>query len=881
MIISFLFISRYFFLYSLNELENMEISRASKQAQSVINMMVTQQEERSYDWASWDETYYLLKDGDVASYRARNMYVETLDTLSLDLMAFATLDGAVVDYLARDNRSIHSKDNLSLLIKNPNITAHIHHMNEGPDHMRKSLSGLFKVNEEVWSVSITPVRNSEETLPSTGWLLWGKNLTSRFPGNFQSILTTNNTLELVLPGQTSSLLASSRNDSLTIREDDNILLISAINGLDGEAIAYLKTEIPREHYNKGSTLFSYLFTAVGLSTTLIAGFTFFVFRQGVATRFNKFEKGLNGLFAQYQLDDLSKGRYDELDKATRLVEVLSNNAINAEGVAQDTLQKYRAFYESRSVGVLVVLNGQIADINEKALSLLHYTKEELVAQPLAKLCSSSSQECQVDLMYQQLEQGQFSFEATMIGSNQEAIDCQLEAAMILHDGESALMLLIHDIREQKKQQQLIRELEGRDSVSGLNNRPTILNRIQSLIENRPNQFSIMYISIDQLKRISEVYGHLIFDDAIRYISEIFQTQAKHYEIGRISEFEFIVIISDTEDLTPAYQFGNKLIDTLAKQTEIEGLSIDLNGKAILVDPSLTHRSLEYLLQAAYYTAQLGSPSNEVRLMGEQLSEQAQISLMISRELRSAIDSGQIGAYYQPIVNTQTGEVNGFEALARWFHPSLGIVSPNVFIPLAEQNQLIVELGESILFQACRFIHQLNTKRIAQGLKPLSIHVNLSAKHFYHTRLTDYLKQVMKQFNISAGQLVLELTESMLMGVEAETVNRMQQIKKLGIQLALDDFGTGYASFSTLCSFPLDVVKLDKSYIDQVENNDKAKTILRNIASMAHELGLATVAEGVENSSQLRKLKVWNIDEIQGYYFYKPMSENDALNQFSR
>ncbi len=161
-----------------------------------------------------------------------------------------------------------------------------------------------------------------------------------------------------------------------------------------------------------------------------------------------------------------------------------------------------------------------------------------------------------------------------------------------------------------------------------------------------------------------------------------------------------------------------------------------------------------------------------------------------------------------------------------------------------------------------------------------MHVNLSTQHFYHANLTSHLKQALDNNCIEAGQLVIEITESMLMGVEAETIHRINEVKQLGIQLALDDFGTGYASFSSLCSFPLDIVKLDKSYIDQIETNDRAKTLVRNIASMAQELGLTIVAEGVETASQVRKLKVWNIDELQGFYFYKSMPKQDILDQFS-
>lgn len=882
MIISFLFISRYFFLYSLNELENMEISRANNQAHAVIEMFIDQQEERSYDWAHWDETYYLLKNGNVEAYRTRNLYLDTLDTLGLDLMAFIPLEGNVLDHFSRENDPKQSSQLVTSLMQDHAIAQHITDMNNRTDGVRESTSNLFKVANEIWMVSLTPVRNSEANLASPGWLLWGANLTSRFPGNFQSILIAKTSLTLNRPApleQTDSAIELAKP---ILRQGEKIIQWSTIIGPDNTPVAFLKTEAPREHFVKSKSIFAYLFAVVGISTTLIATSTFLFFRKGVAIRFNAFEKGINQLFDKYQLEDLKQGKTDELDRATQLVEVLTNNALLAEDKVQDTLQKYRALYDSQSVGLLVVLDDQIMDVNQKALELLGYAKENLICQSLQQLCTSTENNCQVDMMYHQLAQGQLNFEAQLLASNNDVVDCQLEAAMIQHNGQNALLLLIHDVRTQKQQEQLIKELSGRDPISGLKNRPMILNEVKRLIETQPNRFSFMYISIEKLKNISAVYGHLVFDDAIRYAASALNELPTQYKVGRISEFEFIVVIPPNSDCYYALNSANKLIDKLAQKTEISGLAIDLNCKVVMVEPKLTHHSLAYLLQAAYYTAQieLENLTKEAIIMGEKLSEHAQVSLMINRDLELAVANEKIGVHYQPIIDTQTGEINGFEALARWFHPTLGIVSPGVFIPVAEQSQLIVQLGESVLYQACEFIVELNQTRSDNGLKPLTMHVNLSAKHFYHTCLADYLRETIDKFKLETGQLVLELTESMLMGVEAETINRMNEIKQLGVQLALDDFGTGYASFSTLCSFPLDIVKLDKSYIDQIENNERAKTLLRSIANMAQDLGLTTVAEGVETSSQVNQLKEWNIDEIQGFYFYKPMNRQEATGHFA-
>mgnify|MGYP001943141033 CR=1 FL=1 len=882
MVISFIFISRSFFLYSLNELENMEMTRASDQAKSVINIMIADQQEHSYDWANWDETYQLLQDGDTQTFRSRNLYLDTLNTLALDLMVFVTLEGDVIEHLSRKNDPNHALCLVSTLMSQQSIKKHIASSHNTHNADANSIADLFRVDNEVWAVSVTPIRNSEATKPSVGWLVWGKNLTKRFPGEFQSILSAQNRLALSLPDDMERSAQVNKATTMILRQGDSIVQWSPLSSNDRSTVAFLVTKAPREHFHRSSSLFAYLFMAVGLSTTVIAGGSFVFFKKGVATRFNTFEKGINLLFDKYQLSDQSSGKADELDRATQLVEALTTNALVAEGKVLDTQQKYRALYESKSVGLLVVLESKIIDLNNKTLDLLGYTREALICQSLATLCSTNEYEYHLELLYHQLSNGQLSFEAQLVARNGDIVDCQIEAASIQHNGQNALLFLIHDMGIQKKQQALIEELSGRDPVSGLKNRPTILKQVSQLIESEPNRFSLMYIAIENLKQVSAIYGHLVFDDAIRHATGVFNDLLSHYRVGRISEFEFIAIIPTNADAEQALDLGNKLIDTLTNKTEICGLAIDLNCKVVMVERKLTHHSLAYLLQAAYYSAQSehGHQSKEVIMMSEGLSEDAQTALKITRELESAISGGQIGVLFQPIIDTKSEQINGFEALARWFHPTLGTVSPDVFIPLAEQNNLIVQLGESVLRQSCAFIHHLNQLRREQGLSPLSIHVNLSAKHFYHTDLTDHLTQVMDEFELCDSQLVVELTESMLMGVEAETIARMNEIKQLGIQLALDDFGTGYASFSTLIPFPLDMVKLDKSYIDQIETSERAEILVRNLANMTQELGLITVAEGVESLSQVHQLREWNIDEIQGYYFYKPMSAQQATKLFT-
>ncbi|MGR5195603.1 EAL domain-containing protein [Vibrio rotiferianus] len=877
MIISFLFISRYFFLYSLDELERTEITHANQQAHSVINMMVNQQEESSYDWAHWDETYYLLKDGDIDAYRDRNLYIESIDTLALDLMVFVTLEGKVLDSLTREKDKQRSYEFVEQVVSLPEIKDHILDANNTLDIHRDSMAGLFKINHHVWSISLTPVRNSEGDQNSSGWLVWGRDLNLRFPGNFGAILTASNQLVELEATADNDYLAGKVNKS-----GNNITIWSELTNVSNQPIALLKTDSPRPHYDKGNTLFLYLFATVGVVATAIASSTYWVFKNRVATRFNHFSQGIRQLASQYHLEDLRSVTSDELEVATKLVEKLSENTSMTKSQLTDSMQKLGALYRSSSLGMLIVIERNIVDINQQALDMLNYQRDDIINCPLDSLCASDTEECHVDMMFKMLNEGTTTFEAQMLDSQQQVIDCSLEATLVQHNGCNALMLLIHDLREKKQQAQLIQELTDYDPVSGFCNRVIILSALNDLIRQSPNSFSFVYLSCQNIQQISQLYGHLVFDEAIEHVSTSMKQVLGEYQIGRISESEFIVLIPDSSNNNRVVNSTNKLLDRLSHKVELSGLLLNLESKAVIIDPAVTHEPLEHLLQIARYSASAlpGNQMSEVVVVAEELSSQAQTAMIINRDLELAIKNREIIPYYQPILNTQSGEVIGFEALARWIHPVLGVISPAVFIPMAEQGKLIIELGESILDQACEFLNMLNKLRKQQGLNTLNVHVNLSTQHFYHANLTSHLKQALEQNHIEAGQLVIEITESMLMGVEAETIHRINEVKQLGIQLALDDFGTGYASFSSLCSFPLDIVKLDKSYIDQIETNDRAKTLVRNIASMAQELGLTIVAEGVETASQVRKLKVWSIDELQGFYFYKPMPKQDILDQFS-
>lgn len=868
-----LFITRAFFLYSLDQLESQEIAQDGYQASAIIHQVIETQAERAYDWAYWDETNRLFTEGDIEGYWQRNLFPGALDTLGLDLITFVTRQGEALASASRQTAQAQRDMNQQIL-SNTAIQQHLSRMRQAPDAERNSLAGLIRTGQQIWVITLTPVRNSEGTSAVSGWLIWGQHLSRRFPTDFQAILSTDNHIE------TAAALVHrfTTQDENTTKTRHHITRQQLLRDMAGQPIAVLVTQETRQYYQQGNTVFMYLIIAILCAASGVALATYFLFRNKIAARFTHFEQSIETLFSEWQLEKDTIRKKDELERITSLVHEVARSSSLAQDQLQDTLQKFEALYQHSSLGMMLVIDGHIQEVNVASLTMLSYTKDQLVGQTLESIWDAQPGNLQLQTLLRQLRQGQHQYEAVLLTGEQQPLPCGLEANLIQQRGQTALMLSITDMRAQKEQAKLIEDLAGQDAQSGLLNRPTIIALIEDTSLTTPQGFALLYFSIERLKQVASVYGHQAFDAAIQYLATLFSEQFHDAPVGRLSESEFIVLLATDTPLKQQCHQANKLMEHLRQPVEANGYQLNLSLKTALIEPTLTHYSLDYLLQAAYFTTHhtTGQNTSQICTIDEDAAEQARVALIISRDLNRAIRHKEIHPHYQPIVKAKTGEIIGFEALARWHHPLIGPVSPAVFIPLAEKHKLIIELGELILDQACQFCRELNTDAREKGQKPLTMHVNLSAPHFYHTALAAHLRTLINQYELAENQLVIEMTESMLIEAESGMSEQMHSIKAQGVQLALDDFGTGYSSFTTLCHFPLDIVKLDRSYINQLTHNDKASILVQNIARMANELGLTTVAEGVETRAQLEQLQTRQIHEIQGYYYYQPMPKAELL-----
>lgn len=875
-VLSCLLIIRYFFLYSLDQLEDTEVRRASHQAEAVIGTMVNRQKTHAYDWAYWDETYLLLTQGD-EGYKERNLYIDTLNSLDLDLMGFLTKNRQLVMDVVRPGLS---ESVVQDLLNSPAVQHHLDLSVSRLDTDQSDFSDLISLDKAIWVVTVTPVRNSEATSEVAGWMIWGQYLTKRFPGDFASLLTASNTIVPLAAGATEHN-SPDLYEGLLEKSNREVTYYSEIIGNQSAVIGYLKTRMQRTYYQQGNGIFIYLIGVLAFVTGGVALITFLLFRSKVGKQFSHFERDISQLLEESQLPVSRRRGKDEFDHISNLVRSLAETSSQAENRLQETLGKFDALYHSQSIGMVLVVENEIADLNQAITLFTGYQRDELTGQPLSALFCDSNECSASDI--RNIENlccgGERQYETCMRTKSGEFIPCQAEMTLIQHNGQKSMMLSVKDISEQKQQAELIENLSQRDLISGLLNRPTLVAMVEESIrgEQASTPFAVLYFCCDRLQEISEVYGHNIYDVAVRYIADSLSQEFETGKIGRISEHEFMVFGVGADIYRLLEQKSNRLLNSFQSQLEVEELELELNIRGAILGSALRLDNFESLVQSAFYATHSGKGTggNAIVAVSDEMVRETVISTAIYRDIPLAIRRKEFVAHYQPIVGAESGRIVGFEALARWNHESYGMIAPSVFVPMAEKQRLEVELGKQILEQACRFIYKVNANG-GYFDEPYTIHVNVSSPHFYHKGLVEYLSHLVLHYQLAPGQLVLEMTESILLGSEQDTIARMARIKQLGIQLALDDFGTGYSSFSSLCDFPLDIVKLDRSYIVQLENNEKAKTLVRNILHMSQELGLTTVAEGVETASQLRKLRVWHVDEIQGYYFYKPMPEQELL-----
>ncbi len=546
-----------------------------------------------------------------------------------------------------------------------------------------------------------------------------------------------------------------------------------------------------------------------------------------------------------------------------------------------SLSLMRATLESSADGVLVVNNdSQITDFNNKFIDMWHFP-------------DSIIQNKKFDVMLEYI---------TSIIDNPDAVTADMEK--IEHDSneivighikfkdkrifeyyaqpytvENTMVGRVWSFRDISIRASLEEELQYQathDLLTGLPNRVLLRDRLKQAIAkyDRANtKFGILFLDLDRFKLINDSISHEAGDTVLCAVTDRLKSVLRDEDtLSRLGGDEFVIIANDVKDETGLAELANKLLGVFDSHFSVEGHDVMLSTSiGICVYPN-DGRNIDLLLRnadiAMYHAKELGA--NQYQFYTDELNKKNKERLNKEMELRQAIANNEFILYYQPQFDLKSEKLVSIEALIRWLHPTKGMILPLDFIPLAEETGLIVPIGEWVLRSACKQVKQWQK----QGLPHIRVAVNITTKQFKVYNLVQIIDDILKETALEPRYLELELTETMVIN-NIEIVNTIHELKKLGIQIVLDDFGTGYSSLNYLRQIPVDRLKIDQSYVQNIESDRGDDVIIQAIIAMAKSMNLEVLAEGVESKNQLEFLKKQKCGEVQGFYFSKPISAADC------
>jgi diguanylate cyclase (GGDEF)-like protein/PAS domain S-box-containing protein len=567
--------------------------------------------------------------------------------------------------------------------------------------------------------------------------------------------------------------------------------------------------------------------------------------------------------------------------ACLLISSLLRHKLDRDQLARSEA-RFRATFDQAAVGISQTgIDGRYIRVNQALCRMVGYTEAELLGCSYLDISHPEDRAPSLERRQRLLagEAVPTAAEKRYFHKDGSVIWISISSALVRDaDGVPDYFVnMIECINERRQLQGNLEHLARHDSLTQLPNRTLFYSRLQHALEQARRRgwtTGVMFIDLDRFKTINDTLGHAVGDEVLQQVAvRLSECVRAEDTVGRLGGDEFAVILSELEHERSAGLVAQKILDALGRPLQLERHEVFLTTSIGIATSGPGVSDADTMISnadAAMYDAKdLGR--NNFQYYAAAMSERAMEKLLLEKELRFALERRELLLNYQPKVNLKSGEITGFEALLRWHRTGGEIVSPAVFIPVLEECRLIEEVGEWVLRTACAQIAAWQQA----GLKPVPVAVNLSPKQFRHQDIGDTITRALADHNVAPGLLEIEITESAAMNNGEDAIAVLKGLKELGVRIAIDDFGTGYSSLSYLTRFPIDSLKIDRSFVIDLPDSKDGASIARAVITMAQSLRLKVIAEGVETAAQIEFLAANECDEIQGYFCSRPVTAEAA------
>ncbi|MFV0511520.1 MAG: putative bifunctional diguanylate cyclase/phosphodiesterase, partial [Shewanella algae] len=560
---------------------------------------------------------------------------------------------------------------------------------------------------------------------------------------------------------------------------------------------------------------------------------------------------------------------DEHDNALRMTGTIKN--INSFKTAEEQLRLFERAIENISEGMFILdADFHYVEVNEACCELTQHSRNKLLGTTLQFSRYPDNYNQQIKQLLQQYGRWSNDIEAIKGDGSEFLMELTIDA---IYDEQGILTHYVgvfSDISRRKQQEEELRKLTNNDLLTGLPNRSNLQVTLGNLVK-KDHHHTLMVLDLDNFKKINDSLGHQIGDELLILVSERLQQSIPgHTNLYRLGGDEFAILVDKNPDIGSSAVIASRVIDAFGQAFELVGEQLVVGvsiGIVLYPEDEQNEQALLRKADIAMYHAK-SAGGNRYQFYSESLNRNAIRQLEVENLIREGLKDDLFEVYYQPKINLRSGLVSGMEALVRLNHPQHGLIPPNDFIPLAEENGLIVEIGDLVMRKACFAAQQWRE----QGLFDGRVAVNLSSRQFALPDLQQRIASILRLTRLPPANLELEITEGTVIKHPEKAIKVMQQLAKMGVCLALDDFGTGYSSLSYLKRFPIHSLKIDKAFVDDIDKSDRDLKMVDSIITIAHNMGLSVVGEGVEDSSQLSILKALNCEEIQGFIYSKAVPE---------